>query len=51
MKAKIKKEDTLSMADVVKAVKVLEKNKIKPVWRLTWEFPFLKRFFYIRGNK
>ena len=42
-----KATETLSAKEIRKAVEALKKNERKPIWRFTWEFPFLKQFYVV----
>lgn len=42
--------NTISEQEIKEAIAILKKNEKKPVWRFTWEFPFLKRFYEITDS-
>ena len=42
-----KEKEMLSVKEIKKYLSILKKNDRKPVWSLTWEFPFIKKFYVI----
>jgi hypothetical protein len=48
MKNRIVASKGLTLKEIQEAVMTLRKNERKPIWKLTREFPFIKRFYVFR---
>jgi hypothetical protein len=46
----INKKKKLLRDEILFAISILKRYETKPVWRFTWEFPFIKKFYIFKPD-